>query len=143
MRTKQSLLGFTLVELMIVLVVIGILASIAVPSYLDYMKRARRADAQALMMTIAGKQQQYLLDARAFTGNPVALGIGRQNWTCTATGCSNAWYSVAVQVGTAAPPSFSVSATPVSGTAQESDGTLSLTSADVRERKVGGVDKGW
>lgn len=135
--------GFTLIELMIVLAVIGILSLIAYPSYVDYMKRARRADSQALMMTIAGKEQQYLLDARSFTGNPVALGVGRQNWTCAITGCTNAWYSVVTQVGTGTPPSFTITATPTLGTTQETDGTLSMTSADVRKRMVGAVDKGW
>lgn len=44
--------GFTLIELMIVVAVIGILASIAYPSYEDYIRRARRVDAQGIMMDI-------------------------------------------------------------------------------------------
>ena len=60
--------GFTLIELMIVIVIIGILAAIAVPAYDDYSERAKRKQAQQFMLDIASRQHQYLLDARRFAG---------------------------------------------------------------------------
>lgn len=60
--------GFTLIELMIVIVIIGILAAIAVPAYDDYSERAKRKQAQQFMLDIASRQHQYLLDARRFVG---------------------------------------------------------------------------
>jgi type IV pilus assembly protein PilE len=46
----QSTRGFTLIELMIVVAIVGILSAIAIPSYIEYLKRGRRADAQTQLM---------------------------------------------------------------------------------------------
>src|SRR5882762_5982677 len=60
--------GFTLIELMIAVAVIAILARIAFPSYVEYFKRGHRSAAQGLMLDLANREQQYLLDNRAFLG---------------------------------------------------------------------------
>lgn len=60
--------GFTLVELMITVAVIGILAAIAYPSYTQYIVRANRSAAQSFMFSVANKQEQYILDARTYAG---------------------------------------------------------------------------
>ena len=51
--------GFTLIEVMIVVVIIGILASIAYPSYQEYVRRANRAEGQAYLQDIAARQERY------------------------------------------------------------------------------------
>src|SRR5690349_14325037 len=58
--------GFTLVELLVTLVVISILLSIAFPSYRQYVIRGKRTAAQAAMMDIANREQQFLLANRAY-----------------------------------------------------------------------------
>ncbi len=72
-RPRQS--GFTLIEMMITVVVIGILAAVAYPSYLDYIVRGNRSAAQSFMYGVASKQEQYLLDARSYGATVAELAM--------------------------------------------------------------------
>jgi type IV pilus assembly protein PilE len=67
--------GFSLIELMTVLVIVGVLAAIAYPSYQDYVRRGNRAAAQTFMMSIAGRQEQYLLTNRSYASTVAALNM--------------------------------------------------------------------
>ncbi|WP_319004934.1 type IV pilin protein [Microbulbifer aggregans] len=65
--------GFTLIELMIVVAVIGVLAGIAIPSYQEHVKKARRADAQGALMGLAQAMEKH------FTVNGTYVGAGSDN----------------------------------------------------------------
>ena len=67
--------GFTLIEVMIVVAIIGILAAVAYPAYTSYLVRANRSIATAHLLDIATRQQQYRLDARTF-GSLSDIGMG-------------------------------------------------------------------
>ena len=146
---KRSMAAFTLIEVMIVVVIIAILAAIGFPSYQDYVRRGNRSSAEQLIMEIASKQGQYILDARAYTDIIGSGGLNiasRDNWTCTTTvtqpQCSNSYYTLAVTVdSTATPPTFSMLATAISN--QVADGNLTYNSTGAKSRLVSGVDKGW
>jgi len=107
---------------MIAVAIIGILASIAIPSYVEYVKKGRRASAQSHLMDIAQRQQQYLLDARTYAASLTTLGI------TTPTDVAN-YYTIQVNVADA-PPSFTITAT-AQGT-QVSDGNLTLDSTGAK-----------
>ncbi|MEI7456343.1 MAG: type IV pilin protein [Nitrosomonadales bacterium] len=66
--------GFTLVELMVVVVIVGILSSIAIPSYSNYVKRGKIAEATANLASQRVKMEQYYQDNRTYL-NGAACGV--------------------------------------------------------------------
>ena len=108
-----------MIELMITVAVIGILASIAYPSYIAQVRKSRRADAQAALMNIAARQQQMLLDTRSYAATVAALNI-----TLPVSFAQN--YTVTITVGTSIVPTFTVTATPSGSQASDACGALSL-----------------
>ena len=116
-------LGFTLIELMVVVAVIGILAAIAFPSYQSVMVKNRRAAAQAHLIDIAQRQQLYLLDNRSYTSNLTSLGISTPSSIST-------YYVITAPVQT--PLAFKATATPVTGSSQVADGILTLSNTGVK-----------
>lgn len=117
--------GFTLVELVVAVAIIGLLASIAFPNYLEYVKKGRRAAAQSHLMDVAQRQQQYLLDTRSYAADLTTLDV-------TTPSDVSSYYTITLTVGDGAPPSFTATATPVSGSAQASDPTLTLTNTGAK-----------
>jgi type IV pilus assembly protein PilE len=89
--------GLTLTELMIVIVVLGILAAVAYPSYRDFAARAKRNEARAMLLQIATNQERFYLNNNGFTGDLTNLGFPVSNNFVTETGSYN--ISIAVPAG--------------------------------------------
>lgn len=71
MKNKCS--GFTLVELMIVVAIIGILASVAYPSYVQYVKKAQCADGLNALLLFAGRMEEFYLNNDSYVDARAAL----------------------------------------------------------------------
>jgi type IV pilus assembly protein PilE len=69
--------GFTLIEVMVVVVIVAILASIIYPSYQQHLIRSKRAAAESFMLSVANKEEQILLDLRCYV--PVAANADFPN----------------------------------------------------------------
>ena len=110
MQASKVIRGFTLIELMIVVAIVGILAAVAYPSYTQYVVKANRSAAQTFMLEVASKQERYLLDARSY-GDFAALGMS------IPTSVSKNYDPVTATVS-GPPPGYTISATAKTGTAQ-------------------------
>ena len=72
-QRKQG--GFTLLELMIVVVIIGILAALSYPSYMQYVISTKRTAATSVLLQVADRQQQFFMDNKTFTADMTNLGF--------------------------------------------------------------------
>jgi type IV pilus assembly protein PilE len=127
---RYRIRGFTLLEVMIVVAVVGILAAIALPAYQSQVRKANRSAAQQFLMDVATKEQQILMDTRSYVavsngnfgnkpsdGSP---GVGLPQPPAT-----SGKYTFAVTVvNTATPPTFTITATAIND--QSVDGNLTL-----------------
>lgn len=114
--------GVTLIELMVVVVILGIIAAFAYPSYISYVIKTNRSAAMSFMTEVAAKQEEYVLDARSYAGSTASLGV-------TVPTDVAKYYSITVSAFNASsPPAYSVVATPASGSMQATDGALTLMS---------------
>jgi type IV pilus assembly protein PilE len=68
--------GFTLMELMFTVAIVGILSALAYPSYNDFVVRSNRAEAPRELVRLANLQEQLFVDSRAYTTNISDLGVG-------------------------------------------------------------------
>lgn len=75
MQLQKYVKGFTLIELLITVAIVGIIASIAYPSYSDFVVRSNRSEAQRELLRIANLQEQLFVDSRAYTEDMKALGL--------------------------------------------------------------------
>jgi type IV pilus assembly protein PilE len=119
--------GFTLVELMVVVVIAAILLAVAAPLYQTQVRQARRTDARTAILDLAGREERYFsTNASSYTAVPANLGYpGVFNNPANPVG-SGYYYISSVCTPACAPsaaasPSFSIIVLPVPGGSQTKD----------------------
>ncbi|MGY6216238.1 type IV pilin protein [Methylolobus aquaticus] len=128
--------GFTLIELMITVAIVGILAMIAVPSYTSHLANVRRAEAQGSLMELANFMERF------YTENMSYLCVREYAPTCTAVGSPPTLpftqapkegapkvYNLALQ---AAASTYTLQATPIAGGPQAENGAMELDHTGAR-----------
>ena len=129
---RQS--GFTLIELMITVAVVAILASIAIPSYSDYVTRSRRNDVRLSLAQSAQWMERFRAENRgSYTGAALQPG------TTVSPASGTAMYGIAVAV-VAADQTYVITATPQGAMASDACGTYTLASDG--QRTAAGVSSG-
>jgi type IV pilus assembly protein PilE len=127
--------GFTLIELMVVVVILGILAAIAYPAYRDYVAKSRRSEAKRALLDVAALQEKFYTNSLRYATSLQALGYvapfetDEQNYTLGL-------------VTSASMTDYTVSATPTASGLQKDDvcKTFSLTNTGKKTTNSGRSD---
>lgn len=115
MKYRSS--GFTLIELMIVIAIIGILAGIAYPSYTAYVERGRRSDGQSALLDLSHRMDQYFSENKSYEGATLAqLGVKAIS--------PEGYYTLSI--GNLSNNTFTTNATPTGAQNGDSCGTLTI-----------------
>ncbi len=140
MTTIKKHQGFTLIELMITVAILGILAALAYPSYTAQVQKSRRADAQVALQEIAQRQEAYFLRNRSYAKDVTQLGYAATStegqYALSIAPTPNTCTGLAV----AACTGYVASAAPATGKPQVHDKPCQALTLDDRGRKRGGTN---
>lgn len=125
--------GFTLIELMITLAIIGVLAAIAFPSYQNYVTRTSREAAKTELLELAGLQERIYLNSNAYSPNVAAAYNGQATGGLGKTGgrTKDGRYNITIDI-VAPDQAYTLTATPVAGSSQDGDGVITVNSSGAR-----------
>ena len=134
---KNKTRGFTLIELMIVVAILAIVAAIGYPSYLEQVKKSRRAEGMGHLLELADRMERFYSDKGTYAG--ATLGTTSGNVFVATTEGGHYTLSIGAQDNVA----FTISAAPTSKGKQNKDkcGTFTMTSLGVKSVSGGSLSK--
>jgi len=122
---KKNNTGFSLMELLVTIVILGILASIAYPTYTEQIRKSRRADAKAALLELSQRQENFYVDNNKYAGALSEL-LGKSSGVVggfTVTGTTalskDKYYEISIEEAGAR--SFIMNAEPATNSPQEQD----------------------
>ena len=136
--------GFTLVELMAVVLIASILLSIAVPLYMQQVRKGRRVDAKTAVMDLAGREERMFSTTNAYSIDPTQLG-----YAAVGSGAAfpqtvgNGYYQITVAVPALAPTTFVITAKAISADQLKDTNCFSFSVTQTGQQSAlnsGGVD---
>ena len=138
MKKRVLIGGFTLIELMIVVVVVAIIAAIAVPSYMDSVRKGRRNDGQSAVMEAAHKQEAYYAREASYTTVLADANISANS--------PDGFYTITIPAADASSYEIQAEVTNKNGQDKDSISKFRLLSTGLRQHEPkggGGWKDGW
>ncbi len=150
--------GFSLIEMMVTVAIVGILAAIAYPSYRTYVLRTQRAVAKTAMAEVVARQEGYFVDRKRYATTLSALGYAAATLYLTtdgalsATNSDSSIYSLNLAGNSASCPAsgsatamaYSIVATPLNGQTQDKNCmSLCLTASGIKSASGNSTTRCW
>ena len=138
MKMQKKSNGFTLIELMITVAIVGILASIAYPSYQGSVMKSRRADATGALLGLANAMERHFTETNSYLGAADINGVPTIFSATSPVDGGTAYYNLTIDPATTA-SSYTLNAVPDPANAQINDkcGTLTLTNTGIKGNSNG------
>ncbi len=127
----KSSKGFTLIELMIVVLIMGVLAAIALPNYRTYVLRSHRTAAINAILALASQEARYYTINNSYPPTPSMVALGYAADPAPIPSTYDYYYNLSVVPGSVTATSFTLRAVPVGNQANDTCGTYTYTALGV------------